>query len=260
MVSVGAADGRIAILDSHTGYRLHSLALPKVRERSGNATGALFSRDGKRFFTTEYQGSIYVYELTGGKLEGTWQSPVPTRDLLAITLSPQGDQLAVAGISASEANRMGGFVAVLDSTSGETLYVIDDFEHAVNQLSFSPDGSLLLLAGTDNPPRLIDASTGRPLLELRHHCPPPSEPYRSSFFETAFLGSRSVAVACSGGVAQVCDASQGDCRVLFDLRLLTVTGVAAHPNGRHVAFLENNRSVTLWDAQTAEPRLSRRLP
>jgi WD40 repeat protein len=260
MVSVGAADGRIAILDSHTGYRLHSLALPKVREWGGNATGALFSRDGKRFFATEYQGSIYVYELTGGNLEQTWQSPVPTRDLLAIALSPQGDQLAVAGISASEANPMGGFVAILDSTSGETLYVMDDFEQAVSQLSFSPDGSLLLLAGTDNPPRLIDASTGLPLLELRHHCPPPSKPYGSSFFDAAFLGGRSVAVACSGGMTQVCDASHGDCRVLFELQLSTVDGVATHPNGRHVAFLENRRSITLWDVQAAEPRLSFRLP
>ena len=155
---------------------------------------------------------------------------------------------------------MGGFVAVLDSASGETLYVIDDFEHVVNQLSFSPDGSRLLLAGTDNPPRLIDAFVGRPLLEFRHHCPPPSTPYGGSLFDVAFLGSRSVAVACGGGVAEVCDASHGDCRVLFDLQLSTVDGVAAHPDGKHVAFLENGRSITIWDAQTAEPWQSYRLP
>lgn len=260
MISVGAPDGRIAILDSHTGYRLHSLALPKVREWKGDATGAVFSHDSKRLFATEREGSIYVYELTGDKLERTWQSPVPTRDLMAIALSPQGHQLAIAGISTSEANPMGGFIAVLDSASGETLYVIDDFQHMVNQLSFSPDGSLLLLAGTDNPPRLIDASAGRPVLQLRHHCPPPSQPYGSSLIYAAFLGSRSVAVACGGGIAEVCDASRGDCRVLFDLELSTVSEIATHPDGRHAAFLENKRSITLWDVQTADPRLSFRLP
>jgi WD40 repeat protein len=260
MLSVAAPRGRIVILESHSGRRLRSLMLPRVRQQEGTVTAAVFGRDGKRLFATEPEGSIYVYELTGGKLERTWQSPVPTRNLTAIALSPQGHQLAVAGMGASEARPMGGFVAVLDSTSGETLYVIDDFEHVVNQLSFSPNGSLLLLAGLDNPPRLIDASSGRPLLELRHHCPPPSRPYGSSLFEAAFLGSGSVAVACLGGVAEVCDASSGDCRVLFDLELSTVSGVATHPDGRHVAFLENRRSITLWDAQTAEPRLSRRLP
>lgn len=260
MVSVLAPRGRIAILDSHSGRRLHLLALPKGRQQEGTVSDAVFSRDGKRLFATEPEGSIYVYELTGGTLERTWQSPVPARNLTAIALSSQGDQLAVAGINASETNPMGGFVAVVDSTSGATLYVIDDFEDVVNQLSFSPDGSLLLLAGVDNPPRVIDASTGRPLLELRHHCPPPSEPFGSSLFEAAFLGNRSVALACHGGVAEVCDASHGDCRVLFELKLSTVDGVTAHPDGRHVAFLENRRSITVWDVQTAEPRLSRRLP
>jgi hypothetical protein len=260
MVSVSAPGGRIAVLDSYTGYRLHSLTLPKARQQEGAVTAAVFSRDGKRLIAAEAEGSIYVYELTSGKLERTWQSPVPTRDLMAIALSPQGHQLAVAGISASEANPMGGFVAVLDSASGETLYLVDDFELMVNQLSFSPDGSLLLLAGTDNPPRLIDAFAGRPLLELRHHCPSPSTPYGSWPFDAAFLDSHSVAVSCRGGVGQVCDASHGDCRVLFDLELSIVSGMATHPDGRHVAFLESRRSITIWDAQTAEPRLSYRLP
>jgi hypothetical protein len=260
MVSVLTPSGRIAILDSHSGRRLHSLMLPRVREQDGTVTAAVFSRDGKRLLATEPEGSIYVYELEGDKLEQTWPSPVPARNLTAIALSPQGNQLAVAGISASETNPMGGFVAVVDGTGGATLYVIDDFEHAVNQLSFSPDGSLLLLAGINNPPRVIDAFTGRPLLTLRHHCPPPSEPFGSSVFEAAFLGNRSVAVACHGGVGQVCDASTGECHVLFDLELSSVRGLATHPDGRHVAFLENKRSITLWDVQTAEPRLSRRLP
>jgi WD40 repeat protein len=260
MVSVLAPGGRIAILDSHSGRRLRSLTLPRVRQQEGTVTATVFSRDGKRLFATGPESSIYVYELAGGELERTWQSPVPAHYLAATALSPRGHQLAVAGISASEAGPMGGFVAVLNSTSGETLYVIEDFEHGVNQLSFSPDGSLLLLAGISNPPRVIDAATGRPLLELRHHCPPPSEPYERPVFEAAFLGSRSIAVACCGGVGQVCDASSGDCQVLFDLELSTLSGVATHPDGRHVAFLENNRSITLWDAQIAEPRLSRRLP
>ena len=259
VVLVSAPGGGISIRDSYTssGY---TLALPKSGQQEGAVTGAVFSRDGKRVIAAEAEGSIYVYEFTSGKLEHTWQSPVRARNLTAIALSPQGHQLAVAGVSASDANPMGGFIAVLDVTSGETLCVIDDFEHVTNQLSFSPDGSLLLLAGINNPPHLIDAFTGRPLLEFRHQCPPPSEPYGSSLFDAVFLDSRSVAVACSGGVGQVCDASYGDCRVLFDLQLLTVDGVAAHPDGRHAAFLENRSSVTLWDAQTAEPWRSYRLP
>jgi hypothetical protein len=259
MVSLAAPGGRIAILDSRNRRRF-SLALPTSTQQDPAVVGAAFSRDGKRLIAAEAAGSIHVYELASGKLAHSWQSPVPAHSLWSLALSPQGHQLAVAGLSAAKANRMGGFVAVLDETSGETLYAIDDFEQVANQLSFSPDGSLLLLAGIDNPPRIIDALTGRPLVELRHHCAPPSDPYGSSLFDAAFLDSRSVAVACSGGVGQVCDASSGDCRVLFDLKLLTVDAVAAHPDGRHAAFLEDGRTVTLWDVRTAQPGLSYRLP
>ena len=260
LVSVAAYGNRIAIVDGHTGRGVHSLALPKSERPDPAVIDAVFSRDGRRLITAAGEDLIHVYELTGGKVERTWQSPVPTHILTAIALSPDEYRLAVAGVRSSDGNRMGGLIAMLDPATGETLYVVDDFEQVASQLSFSPDGSQLLLAGADNPPHLIDAFTGRKLLEMRHHCPASSASNSASVFYAKFLDSRSIAVACRDGVAEICDASGGDCRVLFELRLFGLHGIAAHPNGRHVAFLEQNRTIAIWDSETGTPLRTFHLP
>jgi hypothetical protein len=260
LVSVAAHGNRIAIVDGYSGRRLHSLALPKSERPDPSVIDTVFSRNGRRLITAAGEDLIHVYELTSEKVEQTWQSPVPTHSLTAIALSPDEHRLAVAGLSSPDSSRTGGFVAMLDPATGEILYVVDDFEQVASQVSFSPDGSQLLLTGADNPPQLIDAFTGRRLLELRHHCPASSAPHAASVFYATFLDSHSVAVACRDGVAEICDASRGDCRMLFELRLFGLHGIAAHPNGRHVAFLEQNRTIAIWDSQTKKPLRTFHLP
>ena len=176
--------------------------------------------------------------------------------MIAIALSPDNGRLAITGISASGANLMGGFVAVLDATNGDSLWVADPFEQIADQLAFSPGGSLLLMAGTDHPPRLIVAALGRPGSGLRQHCAvPPPDSFQSTRHHAAFPGrGDSIAAACSEGTTEVCKAARGECRVIIELHFIGIDGLAAYPDGRHVAVPANGNTVTLRDLQAEEPR------
>jgi hypothetical protein len=262
-VAVALPGIELAILDSRSGRSLMSLPLPQARSAPGaGVSGTALGPGGHWLVATSTDGNIYRFDLANGSLLGAWQSSVATHNLAVAALSPGGDRLAVAGVSAAEESAVGGFVAVLDAATGNTLLVVSDLEQMVTRLAFSPDGRQLLTAGTDNPPRLIDTATGAQVVELRHHCPlPPPGFYRSSLYYAAFLGaSGNIAVACGDGVAEVCAASSGDCRLLLELKLLTVYGLAPHPDGRHIAVLVNGSTITLWDTLTAEPRQTLRLP
>jgi hypothetical protein len=251
----------LKIIDGSTGRGLLTLPLPLGDSSAREHTIATaFSPDGRWLTAATTDGGIYRYDLSAGTLEQTWQSPVPAGKLRAAALSPDGGWLAVSGTNIAEAGPAGGFVAAHDAQTGETRFVADDLEYAADRLEISPDGSVLLTDDSEKAPRLIDGNSGRSMGELRHHCPPP-KPYRRARQYAAFLGrGDSIVTACSGGTVEVCATAGGECRVVFELMLMTVYGLAAHPDGRHVAIVLNGSTVALWDLDTAEPRQVYRLP
>lgn len=256
-IAVASATSGIVLLDSRTGLEISSLEIPGRRQPGSNGVTALsFSPDGKRLAAALADGRIFVFDPAGGTLLHGWQCPVPARNLMAIAFSPDGRRLAMSGVGSAEAHPMAGFVAVIDAASGETLYAVDDFEQVANAIAFNRDGTRLMIAGIDNPPMILDAATGRPVVTLRQHCSVRDPALRmADTYYAAFTGAGdTVATACSSGVVDLCDAGTGECRLLVEFRLSRIHAIAAYPDGRHVFVVENGERATLWDTQTGEPR------
>jgi WD40 repeat protein len=87
-------------------------------------------------------------------------------DVRAISLSPDGKQLATAG---------GSEVVVWDAATGRTLSRFEGHGATVHAVTIAPDGRSIASGGDDNVIRLWDTATGKELRRFMGHGPGPDD-------------------------------------------------------------------------------------
>ena len=137
----------------------------------GNAGGSVefwgleFNQDGSRILTGDgrpcYGGGILQWTQTGEYMppDVLKTGNVVVRDM---ALSPDGSEIALALVGLSD-------FWLLDAETGETRAVLPDHVFRVNDVEYSPDGSLLASASNDTGVGLWNASDGVLLRMLHGH-------------------------------------------------------------------------------------------
>jgi WD40 repeat protein/serine/threonine protein kinase len=135
------------------------------------------------------------------------------------------------GVFVTEGPEDSGLIDIRDSQTGESVLSFKGHDGDVNDVAFSPDGSLLASTGEDSMLKVWDTSTWRPVLS-----------YEGEFgaWGPSFSADGSlVAAAWDDGHVRVLDLS-GD--VVSEVRMEKAIDTALSPDGKQVAVARN------WDS------------
>jgi WD40 repeat protein/serine/threonine protein kinase/tetratricopeptide (TPR) repeat protein len=128
-------------------------------------------------------------------------------------------------------------------------------------LAFSPDGTRIVVGRMDGTATVIDAQTGKVLIELKDRTLPAQTMLRTArgILCTAFSpdGTR---IVTAGGVENTGEATVWDAKTgapLFDLRghRGLVMSAAFSPDGARVVTGSTDGTIKLWDARPGTPRI-----
>jgi WD40 repeat protein len=167
-----ADNGMLRIWDAQSGEELLAIDADfggDALESGGFAGGLTFSPDGTRLARGFADGSARIWDAATGEelLTVTGHGLEPSANfgvygVGSVDFSPDGARLATAGIDAD------ALVKIWDSASGEQLATLAGHKLSVNDVRFSPDGSMIATTSEDGETRLWDAGSGELLLTLDH--------------------------------------------------------------------------------------------
>jgi WD40 repeat protein/tetratricopeptide (TPR) repeat protein len=211
----------------------------------GIISSASFSEDGNTFATANgLFHSIRIWKMAGtgerlvlaGHEEG-----VPD-----VAFSPDGKILASASKD--------GLVKLWDVATGELLGTLPRFESPIQTIDFSPDGRLLATAEfgpAAQPVQIWDQATQQALV-------PPDDELGQAAYGVAFSPDGKILAACGNGLTiwRVAEGEKGagNAPRLSFHRLAHLPGrrslyLRISPNGKLLAWVDENLLVCLWDLE-----------
>ncbi len=284
-VGFNAANQHLASVDMDGNVRVWALAtgelhyqfncqLPKFRV-------ATFSPDGQLLAIGGSDGSVYLWQLTGGL---SLVLAAHTSDVTAIAFSPDGQLLASGGgdgriclwslphghLQQILDARAGIIPALVFSPNGQTLasghwdhamrvwsipsgqlsHTMVGHTHVIQSVAFSPDGRTLASGGSDQAVRVWDPQIGQPLYTLRGH---------HSALNAIALSPDGTKLAAVGydqllHLWRMHNMHNGTAhRALQGHRGLLHT-VAFSPNGRTLVSAGRDAAIHLWDVDSGQLR------
>lgn len=226
VLASASADQTVRLWDLATGETIGAL-----HGHGGPVAAVSFSRDGRRVATTDYVGTVKVWDTDAGKEIRTFRGQVA-----GAALSPDGRRLALSGEIAT--------AQIRDVDTGEeVLAPFRAHGGPVMYLTFSPDGERLASSGWDRMAAVWDARTGRRLHTLGGH------QHNVMTVEFSADGTRLV-TASWDKTARLWDAATGADVRTFHGHEDSVTCATLSPDGRWLASASSDNTVRLWDAAT----------
>ena len=234
------AGNTATITDLRTGT-----AVLALKGHDGNIHDSGWSRDGRTFATTGFDGLVKTWEVSTGRcLAAVAAHPAYA---CSVALSPDGRRLATGGSADPH-------VKIYESAGGRELRSIATPGGATYSLSFSGDGRYLVGNQADGHLRVWRVHDGAPMLDL---APRTSYVTSYAFSRDGQLvsypspkGNGAVAVA---GVADWAANGPGNARVrLLEGNAGGTAFAAFHPSGRHLATSGADGEIRIWDVATGK--------
>jgi WD40 repeat protein len=233
-------DGKlIASACAEGGARLWDPATGKTEDDfvpTRSAVTAAISQDGTRLVTGDQQGTVQIWSVPGLQ---RGPSIEVSRAVESVAVSPDRQQVAVATEHGAVIWRATGSRLTLKGHLGPVLSV-----------AFSPDGKLVVTAGSDQTARIWDAATG---LQVGQ----PLQSFTSVNSASFSPDGKVVLTTSEDGTARVWDA-----RTRRELYVLgtTVTGPATaaafSPDDSLVAVAKFDKTATIWNVEDSdEPKV-----
>lgn len=205
-------------------------------------TAVAFTPDGKSILAGSQTG-LRRLSWPDQKAESAPKSSLT--QIHALTFSPGGDSLAVAGGSPGES----GIVEVFAWPSGKLRFRIDSHTDVVYAVAWSPSGKQLATAAYDRTTQLVDAGDGKRLHQLTGHS--------RGVLAVAFLpGGESLVSAGVDQSLRVWEASTGRAVRSLENHTAAVNDLAARPvradeavrptSPPLLASVSDDRTVRLW--------------
>jgi len=243
-------DKSTRLWNAKTGAELFLLTkLPEHRDLSVGSTTAAFSPDGERVLTvsSEYsqqnrqQYTIQIWDTNTGTERlavkgdmGIVYSAVFSADGERVLITSNDTMVSVATIR------------MVNARTGAELLALKYPKQALGwakSASFSPDGSKIVTANTDNTARILDAKTGVELRVLRGH----SSEVNSAAFNPN--GER-VLTTSADKSARIWDVRTGTEVVALRGHTDNVTAAEFSRDGTRVLTRSDDRSARVWDAKS----------
>jgi WD40 repeat protein len=221
LIATASADGTARTWDAVTGLARATLI---GHTRDVNAVG--FSPDGTLIVTGSADGTARTWDAANSQPRLILN--VPTREP-ARRAGPFGALLSVAG----------------RARSGRAL------PHAVNQVAFSPDGTLIVTGSDDGTARTWDAATGEAGVTVKGGYYGAT---RVVFSPDGTLIATAFADFLNRGAAFTWDTATGQPHRTLTGHTDYVTGVVFSPDGSLIATASADRTARIWDTATGKPR------
>jgi WD40 repeat protein len=204
---------------------------PSEPTGAGPVRALAISPDGKLIATAAGGRGVEVRDRASGELSRT----LPTRDATSIAFSPDGQTLAA-----------GGGLSFWDVSSGTLRH---DAASAVIAVTWSPDGKLYAIGGSDNVVRVWDKNTKEQIAALEGH----SEQVVAITFSPD--GKRLLS-ASSDATARVWDWEKKSAIATLKGHTAAINAVAYSADGKTIATASNDGTVKLWYVAGYQPRTS----
>jgi WD40 repeat protein/tRNA A-37 threonylcarbamoyl transferase component Bud32 len=141
----GHTDGTVKLWDTVTFQALRS-----IQAHDAPVYDLAFSRDGNRFVTSSFDGTVRVWESATGAPALAKPLRGHTGAATGVAFSPDGRHIASGGYDKT--------VRLWDAATGEPVITLRGHQDTVCSVSFSPDGWQLVSASFDKQARVWDAT------------------------------------------------------------------------------------------------------
>jgi WD40 repeat protein len=229
------ANGSLEAWDTRSGAE--DLSFACNTSDAGDVGALAFSPDGARLVTASTFTRVWDVR-SGTKLTqilGADGKP-------AVAWSPDGTRLAMATWEPN-ATEDRWLARILNPQSGSVLLDLRGHSGQVDGISFSPDGSRIATASTDETAKVWDARTGNLVATLRGH--------ERAVTAVAFSpdGHR-LATAASDGTAKIWDAHSGEEPFARSVQEVSSYSIAYSPDGARLVSCSNDGTTKIWDANS----------
>lgn len=201
----------------------------------------LFPPGGKELITISMDRTIRIWDVASGEPLRVLRPPIGDGAqgiLYAAALSPDGQSLAVAGVTgANDANKN---IYVIALASGRIVQVLSGHSSTIHDVAFSTDGLHLISGSYDRTACLWTVSTGECTQVLKGHT---AEIYGVSYSPDG----TQCATASLDGTAAIWDVSTGMQKAVLNGHKGNVFCVAWSSDGHRIATGGGDHTIRLWD-------------
>lgn len=213
----------------------------EVMKHQAPVVQASFSPDGKQLLTHAANGTVHLWDAASGKALHSLEYEGAIR---AVSWAMDGQRLVASGQVRTD-DGIVFEVRVWDAAKGELLEKAIKPGRPNLQAALSPDGKLVLTAGTDHMARLWSLTKGEQVGAAMEHADALT---RAQFSPDG----RHVLTASADGTARVWEGDSGR-PVTPPLKHGQPVRLASFsPDGKHALTAAANGTVRLWDAATGE--------
>lgn len=271
-LAVGSGDGSAKVL------RTARVIEPNTFWHDQHIRGVAFLSDGKRLVAADGGGMVRIWDTRTGLSQDLPNGP--SGEVCAVTVDPQNDLIAVAGIEERvflwngrtgefvceiklpESDIVdasfpiaGGMLAIATSHGGTFLYKSDDWngplwstaqtETPAEALAFSPDGQTVVIACENGEILFLNALDGT---QQKKSCHVPTVPRALTFCESGKL----LAIGTDSGEIHLYDLVADESREIIKGHTGHVNALAVLPVGTTLVSGGLDKELKLWDTGSGE--------